>query len=76
MAKVKEVIARAKDRQEIDKLVIMTAKAKECFRGSFAFFENPPKELLRWKEAIENAEVVVHSVDCANTLFMIVKGDE
>ncbi len=72
MAKVKKVIAGVKDRQEIDKLVIMNGKAEGYFCGPFSAWENTPEVLADVMECIKNMEVVAHSVGCGNTLLMIV----
>ena len=73
MAKVKKVIAGVKGRQEIDKLVIMTADAKGYFCGKLSSWEATPVELIAWKREIENLEVVAaHSSDCGRALMMIV----
>lgn len=76
MAKVKKVIAGVKGRQEIDKLVIMSAEAKGYFCGKLASWEATPVELIAWKRQIENLEVIAHSTDCGKALLMIVKDEE
>ena len=72
MAKVHKVIAGVKGRQEIDKLVIMSAEAKGYFCGKLASWEATPVELIAWKRQIENLEVIAHSTDCGKALMMIV----
>lgn len=69
---VKEVVNAA----AFSKLVIMTDNARGIFNGEYRQYRNCKREYRDTKRRVDGMEVINWSINCGDTLFLLVKEDE